>query len=66
MGGRLQVVHCKVYNMGHCCLPLLCKLNLEDVCFLNLIYVTSLQWTLADRVLCVPCLTLLVDQQGTA
>ena len=45
--------------------PLLCKLNLEDVCFLNLIHVTSLQRTLADRVLCVPCLTLLVDQQGT-
>ena len=46
--------------------PLLCKLNLEDVCFLNLIHVTSLRRMLADRVLRVPCLTLFVDQQGTA
>ena len=32
--------------------PLLSKLNLEDVCFLNLIYVTSLRSALADRVMC--------------
>ena len=46
--------------------PLLCKLNVEDVCFLYLIFVTRLRRMLANRVLCVPCLTLLVDQQGTA
>ena len=66
-GGPLQVMHCKVYNMGHCCLPItqqaepggcmfselnICNQFTEDACRLF--------------VLCVPCLTLLVDQQGTA
>ena len=46
-GEHLQVVHCKVYNMGHCCLPItlqaeaggcmfselkICNQFLEDTC----------------------------------